>query len=98
MGDSKVISILIIALGGFGLLLASQGKLSDAIGILLEKDSDNGTGFGRFVIAFLVYLFVISFMNERSALMTSIVIVAGALIVEKRSGVSPDTITTLLGE
>ena len=99
MNNSKVIGVFIVLAALIGLWLHSKGKLITTGALITAPMSENDRGkLGRFVIAFLVFILVLSFLNPKDGLYLTILVILGALIINKRQQGNNDLIGLILGK
>lgn len=91
---SKSIAVLVVVAGAVGIYLQSQGKFFDFLAIITESSD---VSIGRFVIGFLVLVFVLSFLDDRDAMLLALIVLLGALLVNNREMGDQNVIATLLG-
>lgn len=83
MSDSKIIALVVVLLGLTGLWLEYNNKLTPLIQAISQpiiNDKRVNSNIAIFAIAFLVYLFVISFLEADEAGWLTALLVAGALV------------------
>lgn len=96
MDDSKTLGILFLVLASFGLYLQTQGKLLPALEIVTGPDEGKQpVKLGEFVVAIVVYLFVLSFLSPNNAMTMTVIVILGALLVNNRKMGKDDLLTTL---
>lgn len=104
MEDTKIVSLYVILLASFGLWLHSRrttnypgGKLIPVLSTMVEPSDNKNINLAQFVLAFFVYLFVLSLLSPKNGMILTVTVVMGALLYNQRSTGS-DTILNLLGE
>lgn len=77
--QSNSIGIAIIVLGILGLYLTNTGKLNDIISTVLEPTT-KGPSLGKFGLAFVIYIGILSFIDDQNAGYLTGLLVLGGLI------------------
>jgi hypothetical protein len=99
MSDTKLLAVFIIVLAGFGIYLHSQGKLVPTLQAMTEPSTEtkkNTAKFGAFAVAFVTYIFILSFLNTRDGMMLTALVVAGALIYNQKTMGSESLLSLIL--
>lgn len=100
MNDVKIIAMFVIILALFGLYLDYTDKLFPFLTASLSSDNPSSVSpqsLGEFVVAFVLYLFVLSLLNPNDGLLLSVIIVLGALLINFRNKGSDSVILQLFG-
>jgi uncharacterized membrane protein len=97
MSDTQLFAVFLIILASFGIYLHSQGKL---LPILTEITTPSTTGkstisLTSWLVAFVTYIFILSFMDTKSGLILTGLIVTGALLVNQKT-MGKDSLLNLL--
>jgi hypothetical protein len=79
MSNSQIMGLVLIITGGYGIYLQTQNKLIPMLQIIVSK-SDAKISFGKWIVALMLYLLAISFLQTREAFLLTMTIVIGALI------------------
>jgi hypothetical protein len=101
MSDTKLLAVFIIVLAGFGIYLQSQGKLIPTLQAITSSSASNKTDtskFGAFIVAFISYIFVLSFLNTRDGVLLTGVVVAGALLYNQKKMGSDSLLNVILAK
>lgn len=83
---NKTVALFVVVLAVIGMYLQSQGKLRPTFTALITPvESANTISLAEFVIAFLVYLFILSFLKPSDGAGLTIIVVMGALLVNEQN-------------
>lgn len=96
MNDTKIISLFVVTLAAAGLWLHGQRKLMPVITVAFSPSDKGSIPLSRFAIAFLLYVFVLSFLDPQDGLYLTIVVILGALLVNSRMMGQNDLFHTVL--
>ena len=99
MSSTQIIASFLVLLAVAALWLDYQNRL---VPVLKAMTSSNTTveGVGKFAFAFVVYLIAMSFLSPGSGLALTVLLVAGALLVDQQNATvngTSSTISTLFG-
>lgn len=97
MSDTQLFAVFLIILASFGIYLHSQEKL---LPILQEVTTPVDPGkksisLTSWLIAFVTYIFILSFLNTRDGIILTGVVVTGALLVNQKN-MGKDSLLNLL--
>ena len=84
MDDSKIIAATLILISLVGLYLTQQNKINQVIQVVTDPTTQPNvttkTTLGEYVGGFLVYLLVLSFLDQQSGIWLTIALVLGGLM------------------
>ncbi len=100
MSDTKLFAVFLIILASFGVYLHSQGKLVPALEAVANPSTDkkgkSGITIGAFLVAFVTYIFILSFLNTRDGVILTVTVVLGGLIYNKQTMGNDSVLSVLL--
>jgi hypothetical protein len=88
VSDTKLLAVFMIVLAAFGLFLHSKGKLVPTVNAVVSAPatkSKNTVTIGAFIVAFITYVFVLSFLNTRDGMLLTLVVVTGGLVYNQKA-------------
>lgn len=83
MNNGKIIALTILIASSFALYLHVKNKLIPSLSIIFEGTNDNTT-LGKLAVAFIVLLFVLSFLNEKDGFLLVVTLLMGSLIYSEK--------------
>lgn len=97
MNDTKIVSLFLVVMAATGLWLHSQRKLLPVVTIVfMPGDKGTGVSLGKFAVALIVYLLLLSFLDPQDGLYLTVIVILGALLVNHQIQGKNDVISTIL--
>jgi hypothetical protein len=101
MSDTKLFAVFLIILAGFGVYLHSQNKLIPVMNAIVQPTQDKSqktVSIGAFLVAFVTYLFILSFLNTRDGVILTVVVVTGGLLYNQKTMGTDSVLSVLLSK
>jgi len=94
MSSQKVIGIFLIIIASFGLYLESNNTFIPMVETIAQPGT-TGIKFSEWIVALVVYLFVISSLDDKSAVYLTLVLVLGGIFFDSKKNGKSSLFTTL---
>jgi uncharacterized membrane protein len=97
MTDTQLFAVFLILLASYGIYLHSQSKL---LPILLEftapaETGKNSISLTSWLIAFVTYIFILSFLDTKNGIILTGLVVTGALLYNQKT-MGKDSLLSIL--